>query len=64
MVGDAGLLVPPGDPDALRRAIARVLDDPGLAARLSANAVARRLPAEDDALRAVTEIYDTLNNVK
>jgi glycosyltransferase involved in cell wall biosynthesis len=29
-----GLLVPPGDPAALGRAVLRVLDDPGLAARL------------------------------
>ena len=32
--GETGLLVPPGDPDALARAITRVLRDPDLAARL------------------------------
>jgi glycosyltransferase involved in cell wall biosynthesis len=37
----AGLLVPPGDPQALAVAIARVLDDPGLAARLGAAGRAR-----------------------
>ncbi|MDP8923315.1 MAG: glycosyltransferase family 4 protein [Chloroflexota bacterium] len=32
--GETGLLVPPGDPDALARAVVRVLRDPDLAARL------------------------------
>ncbi|MBO3748615.1 glycosyltransferase family 4 protein [Streptosporangiaceae bacterium NEAU-GS5] len=64
MVGDAGLLVPPDDPRALQREIARLLEAPGLAAQLSANAAARRLPTTDDALRAVSETYDTLNEGK
>ncbi|MFD6094197.1 glycosyltransferase [Oerskovia sp. NPDC060338] len=34
VVGGAGLLVPPGDPDALRRALLRVGTDPDLAATL------------------------------
>jgi glycosyltransferase involved in cell wall biosynthesis len=34
--GGAGLLVPPGDPQALASAIGRVLDDPALGARLGA----------------------------
>ncbi|MBC7225170.1 MAG: glycosyltransferase family 4 protein, partial [Anaerolineae bacterium] len=33
-VGVSGLLVPPGDPDALAQALRRVLDDPDLARRL------------------------------
>jgi glycosyltransferase involved in cell wall biosynthesis len=36
VVGDAALLAPPGDPVALAGAIARVLDDPAVAARLRA----------------------------
>ena len=34
--GDTGLYVPPGDPDAWRAAIERLLDDPAEAARLGA----------------------------
>ncbi|MDM8083258.1 glycosyltransferase [Cellulomonas cellasea] len=34
VVGDAGLLVPPADPAALAQAIARVVDEPGLAPKL------------------------------
>lgn len=32
VVGDAGILVPPADPDALQHAILRLMDDPDLAA--------------------------------
>ncbi len=39
--GVEGLLVPPGDPEALAAAIARVLSEPGLAERLGAAARAR-----------------------
>ncbi|MGE0722965.1 MAG: glycosyltransferase family 4 protein [Alphaproteobacteria bacterium] len=48
--GVTGLLVPPGDPLALAAAIARVRDDPALAARLSAAGrvmVARRFTLHD-----------------
>jgi glycosyltransferase involved in cell wall biosynthesis len=41
VVGDAALLVPPADADALARALATVLDDPVLAARLRAAGPAR-----------------------
>ena len=39
--GESGLLVPPADPLSLAGAIARLLDDPGLGARLGAAGVAR-----------------------
>jgi glycosyltransferase involved in cell wall biosynthesis len=41
--GDTGLLVPPDDPGALASGIARIMDDPGLAARLGAGGRARVL---------------------
>jgi glycosyltransferase involved in cell wall biosynthesis len=39
--GQTGLVVPPGDIDALAQAIGRLVDDPGLRQRLAANARAR-----------------------
>jgi len=60
MAGEAALLVPAGDADALRDAVRRVLADPGLAARL-AEAAARRgrdLPGEREAVAAVLRAYD------
>jgi glycosyltransferase involved in cell wall biosynthesis len=41
--GEHGLLVPPHQPDALRGAIERMLDEPGLANRLAHNAYERVL---------------------
>ena len=41
VVGDAALLVPPDDPDAIADAIAQIIDDPVVAARLRAAGPAR-----------------------
>ncbi|TMR07555.1 glycosyltransferase family 4 protein [Actinomadura soli] len=63
---EAALLVPPGDADALERAVSRVLDDPALAARL-ASAAARRsalLPGEDDAVDQLAALYLDLADVR
>ena len=59
---DGALLVPPGDAGALAGAVAAVLDDGSLAARLGAAARARSatFPAEQDAVRAVLAIYARL----
>ncbi|HYR08220.1 MAG TPA: glycosyltransferase family 4 protein [Longimicrobium sp.] len=61
--GETGLLVPPADPDALAAAIARVLSDPALAARLGEAAYARSLEryALAPNLQRLTEIYDRLS---
>jgi glycosyltransferase involved in cell wall biosynthesis len=64
MVGDAALLVPPGDGTALRGEVARLLADPGLAARLAAAALARPLPDERAAVRSAREVYATLPGVR
>ncbi|MEU5880452.1 glycosyltransferase family 4 protein [Spirillospora sp. NPDC047279] len=56
---DAALLVPPGDPAALERAVSRVLDDPGLAVRLGAAGAQRAtsLPTEADAVDQLAALY-------
>jgi len=41
VVGDAAIVVPPGDPDALATALNRLLGDPGLRERLAAAGIAR-----------------------
>ncbi|GAA1018334.1 glycosyltransferase [Acrocarpospora pleiomorpha] len=59
MVGDAGLLVPPGDGKAIRDAVVRVLSEPGLAEKLGKAAAerGRQLPTEADAVQAVLRAY-------
>jgi glycosyltransferase involved in cell wall biosynthesis len=56
---EAALLVPPGDPEALERAVSRVMDDPALAVRLAAAAAERSrvLPVESDAVDQLAGIY-------
>jgi len=61
LVGDdAGLLVPVGDTAALTAALARVLGDSGLRARLAEGARRRRdrLPTWDDAARVMSTALD------
>jgi glycosyltransferase involved in cell wall biosynthesis len=41
VVGDAAIVVPPGDPDALATAITRLLGDPGLREQLATAGIAR-----------------------
>lgn len=63
--GVNGLLVPPGDPRALQEAIARVLADPALAARLGRCAretVAARYTAARSVER-VEQIYESMGTV-
>ncbi|WP_449061263.1 glycosyltransferase family 4 protein, partial [Planomonospora algeriensis] len=59
MVGEGGLLVPYGEAAALAGAVARVLDDEGLARGLAEQAVRRggELPGEREALDAVLAVY-------
>jgi glycosyltransferase involved in cell wall biosynthesis len=56
---DAAVLVSPDDPAAFAAAVRGVLDDPGLAARLSKAAAGRAaaLPTEADAITAALELY-------
>jgi glycosyltransferase involved in cell wall biosynthesis len=59
LVGDAAILVPPGDAEALQAAVGRVLDDPALAVRLGAAAAQRAtaLPSEEDAVDQLADLY-------
>ncbi len=64
LVGDAALLVAPGDDAAFARAVARVLDDPTLAdtLRTAGQKQAATWPDEDDAADALKELYDELTS--
>ncbi|HEX6469605.1 MAG TPA: glycosyltransferase family 4 protein [Streptosporangiaceae bacterium] len=58
----AGLLIPPGQAEALVAAVNRILDDPALAVRLGAAAAQRAvtLPTETDAIDQLTQVYRKL----
>ena len=62
MVGDAAVLVPYGDVEALADAVAALLDDPTARERLSTAARARAddLPDDTDAVDAVLAVYRRL----
>ncbi len=57
---DAAVLVGPDDPAAFAAGVRGVLEDPGLAARLSRAAAERAaaLPTETDAITAALELYN------
>jgi glycosyltransferase involved in cell wall biosynthesis len=62
LVGDAALLVPPGDPAALAAAVGRVLADPAFAAELGRRGRERAAgwPTGDDAVELVAGVYRQL----
>ena len=58
-VGDAGLLVDPLDENAIARGIARLIDDPGLRARLRARGLERaRVFSWSETARSTLRIYE------
>lgn len=62
LVGDAAELVPPGDPEALAAAVARLLDDPARCEVLRARGLrqAATWPTEDETVAQVLSVYDEL----
>jgi glycosyltransferase involved in cell wall biosynthesis len=60
--GSTGLLVPPSDPAALADAVARVLEEPGLAHRMGEEAlrVGRKEYTWEANARRMTAIYRSL----
>ncbi len=65
LVGDGGLLVPPGDADALDAAVTRMLDDPALAAGHRERSLerARQWPTEAQTVAQVAAVYAELTGL-
>jgi glycosyltransferase involved in cell wall biosynthesis len=65
LLGDAAVLVPAGDLDALERAVTRLLDDPGLLARYAAAGPVRAAgwPTEEQTVEQVAAVYAELTGV-
>ncbi|MEO3792068.1 glycosyltransferase family 4 protein [Nonomuraea sp. B10E15] len=59
ILGNAGILVRYGDVEGLRRAVRKLLAEPGTARTLAAEAGrrGREMPGEDDAVRSVLTVY-------
>jgi glycosyltransferase involved in cell wall biosynthesis len=62
LVGDAAELVPHGRPEALARAVVRLLDDPTRRELLSGRGTgqAATWPTEDETVAQVLSVYDEL----
>ncbi len=62
LVGDAAMLVPGDDPEALARAVSDLLADPARRDRLAAEgrAQATTWPTEDDTVAQILSVYDEL----
>lgn len=64
VVGDAGLLVPEGDPEALRSALIRVVTEPGLRDRLrDAGLATAARTGWDEVARRYSEMYATATHL-
>ena len=61
--GETGLLVPPGDAQALADAVARILDDPELGGRLALNSRTAAL-ARFGVARYRSEIISVIESVR